>query len=283
MRARIRQVTDSVHGALDRVGQWFDPPLRSDARPLEMREAVLEHVEARVEPVGRGRRVLAFNRVSVTVLAEDKEQRAAVDVALTGIHDAIRARLGEIRCEEPPGFEVHVEYVKRAKPGWAADQRLAVAFESSSVSPDSTGEGEDVPALHLSIVRGTAMQSAYTLTERHIRIGRTGDPVDDLGRPRHNDVVFVEDGDEDSLTVGRAHASIRYQAERRQYRLFDDGSHNGTRVVRGGVVLDITSGDPVGVALASGDEIRFGRAAVRVRLESVGATYAHLVRPTALR
>lgn len=265
MKARIRQLTDFVHGALDRVGQWFDPPLRSDAKPLEMREAVLEHVEARVEPVGRGRRVLAFNRVSVTVLAENKEQRAAVEAALTGIHGAIRARLGEIRCDEPPGFEIHVDYVKRPKPGWAADQRLAVAFGPSSVSQDPPDERE-VPALHLTIARGTAVQPAYTFTERHVRIGRTGDPVDDQGRPRHNDVVFVEDGDEDSLTVGRAHASIRYQAERREYRLFDDGSHNGTRVVRGGAVLDITSGDPVGVALASGDEIRFGRAAVRVGL-----------------
>ena len=77
---------------------------------------------------------------------------------------------------------------------------------------------------------------------------------------------FVDEHNEHNITVGRAHASIRYESERRQYRLFDDGSHNGTRIVRQGETIDIAPRNPVGVALVSGDEIQFGTAAVSVEL-----------------
>jgi pSer/pThr/pTyr-binding forkhead associated (FHA) protein len=91
-------------------------------------------------------------------------------------------------------------------------------------------------------------------------------PTDHLGQPRHNQVVFVEEGDEHGATVGRAHASIRWDADRREYRLFDDGSHNGTRIVRAGVTIPVSPRDPVGVTVRSGDEIQFGTAAVRVEV-----------------
>jgi hypothetical protein len=104
------------------------------------------------------------------------------------------------------------------------------------------------------------------LTEPNVRIGRTAAPVDNRGRPRKNHIVFLEDGDEHSQTVGRAHASIHYDRERHEYRLFDDGSHNGTRLTRNGTTVDVLPRDPVGVAVVSGDEIEFGTAAVRLEI-----------------
>ncbi len=91
-------------------------------------------------------------------------------------------------------------------------------------------------------------------------------PIDGLGRRRTNQVVFVEDNDDHSLTVGRAHASIRYDTTRRESRVFDDGSHNGTRVTRDGTRFEVKPHDPAAVTLRSGDEIQVGTAALRIQI-----------------
>jgi len=265
MNAHIRQAADVLHGTVGRVRSWFNPPLGADARPLEVREAVLECVEARVEPAGHGRRVLPFDRIVVTVLALDRDRRAALEAALEDLEQAVMARLTELRCQTPAGFGVQVEYAKRPRPGWA-DRCLDVQFERSPAAlvpaPNATA------VFHVTVLRGTTSQASYQFSERQILIGRTSDPVDRRGRTRHNQVAFVDEGDPVSRTVGRAHASICYELSRGEYRLFDDGSHNGTQVVRDGVVLDVTPRDPIGVVLMSGDEIRFGTAAIRIRVET---------------
>ena len=133
-------------------------------------------------------------------------------------------------------------------------------------------EHADVPCpneparLRITIARGQATHASYTFAESHVRIGRSAQPIDGLGRPRTNQVVFLEDGDDHTRTVGRAHASIRYDTTRREYRVFDDGSHNGTRVMRDGALFEVKPHDPVGVTLRSGDEIQVGTAALRIQI-----------------
>jgi hypothetical protein len=52
--------------------------------------------------------------------------------------------------------------------------------------------------------------------------------------------------------------------------VFDDGSRNGTRVMRNGTTLEIVRRDPTGVTLLSGDEIHLGTAAIRVEIDKRG-------------
>src|SRR5687767_12837806 len=118
MSARLRQV-------LAQLRTWFDPPLEADARPLEIREAVIDAVERRAEPAAAGRRVLPHNHATISVIAEDKDDRAAFDAALEDVADAVRARLVEIRCPVPNGFHVDVHYLKKPKAGWRPEQRFA--------------------------------------------------------------------------------------------------------------------------------------------------------------
>ena len=216
-----------------------------------------------------GRRVLPHNHVLVTVLA-GQDDRASLQASLQDVDEAIRARLGELRCPVPSGFEVDVHYLKKPKPGWRAEQRFAVDFDSRVVTRRPPAREPAPPGLRVRVIRGQATRSSYTLAETDIRIGRSALPLDQTGRPRQNHVVFVEEGDEHSATVGRAHASIRYDAARREYRLFDDGSHNGTRVVRRGTMLSVVARNPVGVTLLSGDEVQFGTAAVTVEIAPEG-------------
>ena len=49
------------------------------------------------------------------------------------------------------------------------------------------------------------------------------------------DIAF----DERALDVSRAHARIVYDDARREYRLLDDGSAKGTRIVRGDLTIDV--------------------------------------------
>ena len=262
------RVDGAVRTAVQRVQTWFDPPLDGTAKPLEIREAIIEDIEQRVEPASAGRRVLPYNHVTVTLLAADKAARARLQAALDDLQQAVEARLSEIRCAIPAGFAIETRYVTRPATAWAPHQRLACDYQAREASSVGAPASLEPPRLQITIARGEATHRSYTFAESHVRIGRSAQPIDGRGRPRTNNVVFVEDGDDHSRTVGRAHASIRYDSARREYRVFDDGSHNGTRVTRDGVLYEVKPHDPVGVTLRSGDEIQVGTAALRVQIDS---------------
>ena len=99
-----------------------------------------------------------------------------------------------------------------------------------------------------------------------VRVGRSPAPHDDRGRARRNDVAFLENGDDDNKTVTRGHCEIRYSRANGGYRIFDERSANGTRIVRDGEIIDVPANDPIGVAILDGDELQFGNAAVRVAI-----------------
>ena len=262
-------VQRALQGAVDTLRTWFDPPLESDARPLEIREAIIDCVERRAEPAAAGKRVLPHNLVSVTVVARDKDERAALEAALGDVESAVRKRLGELRCQVPAGLDVEIQYAKKPKASWQPTQRFAVDFGTQAITRRPPSRELSLPPLRIAVRRGHTSQPSYVVQESLVHIGRTAAPTDHLGRPRHNHIAFVEDGDEHSATVGRAHASIRYDAARQEYRLFDDGSHNGTRVIRGGTTLPVTARNPAGLRLLSGDEIQFGTASVTIEIDPV--------------
>jgi len=267
MKVTLRDVHTSVTSWAGRLKKWLDPPLTADAQPLEIREWILDAIEQRAVPAGAGQRVLAHNQISVTVLAPTPNDRLTLQAVLADLQDATVSRLREVRCQVPAGFAVVVHYTRRARPNWAAEQRLAVEYSSrDTVTATDTSRGTP-PSLRVTVLRGRAMHRVYTLIESHVRIGRTALPVDSDGRPRKNHVAFVEDGEEHSNSVGRAHASIRFEPARGEYRVYDDGSRNGTRVVRNGTILEIMRRDPTGVTLLSGDEIHLGTAAIRVEID----------------
>jgi hypothetical protein len=282
-----------ARAAAAKLRAWFDPPLDDDARPLEIRTAIVEQVEQLTEPAAVGRRVLPRNRIAVTLLARDRSRRDLLQAALADIEVDVRARLTELRCPPPHGFGMDLDFVRKPRPEWSEGQRFSVDLvnaaggkaipsgdavkgpvDGSRGSSPASGDGSkgtrptgSLPMLRLTVRRGATTEREYAFNEPRVLIGRTAAPVDRAGRPRHNHVVFLDEGSEHNATVGRAHASIQFAPDRHQFRLFDDGSHNGTRIVRGGETIDITPHNPVGVALLSGDEIQFGTAAVLVIIE----------------
>lgn len=266
---QARSIGDAVVGAVRRA---VDPPLTADARPLDIKRAIVELVEQQVEPAGGGRRVLPGDFVQVRVLAE-QDQTKPLDAVLSDIREVIRTRLLELQCEVPRRFAVEVSYVGRPLEEWEPDQRLEVvvradrhapAARRAVVDPDEATQ----PVLIVEVVRGQATKQQFTFCDAVIRIGRSPDPTDERGRPRTNDVAFLENESAENLTVTRGHALIRFDPRTGEYRLFDEGSANGTRVLRSGEAIDVPRRDPVGVSLRPGDEVQFGKAAVRIRIEA---------------
>lgn len=258
----LRDVQTSFAAWTGRVKQWLDPPLTEGAEPLEIRQAVLDAIERHAIAAGSGQRVLAHNRIAVTVLAPTPDDRLALQAVLADLQSAAAARLREIRCQIPAGFTVAVGYTRRPRPDWPRDRRYAVQYGTREVAAAAL----ERPHLRITVLRGRATQGVYTLSDPRVQIGRGAQPVDSAGRPRRNHIAFAEDGDEHGGSVGRAHASIRLEPSRGEFRVFDDGSRNGTRVVRDGRTFEVVRRDPTGVVLASGDEIHLGSAVIRVEM-----------------
>ena len=200
MSARLRQ-------AFAQLEAWFDLPVEADARPLEIREAVIDAIERRAEPAAAGRRVLPHNHATISVIAEDKDNRAALEAALEDVADAVRARLVEIRCPVPNGFDVDVHYLKKPKVGWKPQQRFAVELDSRTVTRAAPARGPSPPVLRSTsfAARPRRRPTRSANCTSHRANGRADAPHG----PTWSQHSSVEEGDAHSATVGRAHASIR--------------------------------------------------------------------------
>ena len=260
---RARTIGENV---VDAVRRAVDPPLDADARPIDIKRAIVEAVEQQTEPAGGGRRVLPGDAVHVKVLAEDADARRALEAVLADVGETIAARLAELQCAVPRRFSADVTYARRPPADWQPEQRLAVTLVQSATTQPASEATTSLPSLSIDVIRGQAAQAQFTFAVPVVRIGRSADPLDERGRPRFNDVAFLEDDTPENKTVTRGHALIRYNTATSEYRLFDEGSANGTRVVRGGDVIDLPKRDPVGLALRSGDEVQLGKAAIRVKI-----------------
>jgi pSer/pThr/pTyr-binding forkhead associated (FHA) protein len=114
----------------------------------------------------------------------------------------------------------------------------------------------------LMVVKGKTGQGEYRLEKARTNLGRMAELTDTEHRVvRRNDVVFEEGGDEANATVSRRHAHIRLEAG--EYRLCDDESEFGTRVLRDGRAIEVPAGNRRGERLRPGDEIFLGRACLR--------------------
>ncbi len=259
-------------GPLSQIGrQWsrlreiFDGPLGADAGPLEICGAVLDDLERRVQPIGGGRRVFPYNRVIVQV-RDVNADRAALQAAFGGLGSRLRGRLEELQCEVPHVIDVKAVFLTGAPDGWPEGRLFSIECESHEAEAPAA-DSHCRKSLSITVVKGAATQAAYTFSEPSVYVGRTVEATDASGRIRRNDVAFLDRVDGVTETVGRAHARFRRDEKTGEYRVFDEGSHNGTSIVRSGTTIVVPPTDPRGVRVETGDEVRLGRALIRVAVE----------------
>jgi hypothetical protein len=241
-----------------------DPPLGPEALPLEIRAAVLEAIEQKVAVLGINRRAFSYDAVTVRLLPSAAAEKTALELAFADLDARVRDRLTELRCTIPPALKVTVSFVKKPPAGWTDGQQFAIDYATATAEATPAPQRPpSPPRLTVTVIKGAAEQSEYSLNRTVVMIGRTAEVRDTKGRTRRNHVAF----DAQMSTVSRAHATVKYDSARAEYRLVDDGSARGTRVVRGEQIITVNR-DPRGVRLQSDDEVRFGDAAVRVTIDA---------------
>jgi hypothetical protein len=259
VNARMERVKKGV----DAVRRFLDPPLEPDAPPMEIRAAIVDAIERHVAVAGIARRAFPYDAVSVRVLLPRPEDKASFALVFDDFEARLRQRLRELRCDVTSGFVARGALLERAEPGWTPGQRFAIAYAKAEAAPAALPAR--VPVLKVTILKGTATRDAYSFQAPVVLIGRTAAAVDTRGRVRRNHIAF----DQRSPTVSRAHARIVYDPERDEFRLLDEGSARGTRLVRGDTTTDVRPRreDSRGVRLESGDEIQAGDTALRIAIE----------------
>jgi hypothetical protein len=244
------------------VKTFLGGPLGPDAEPLEIRAAVVDAVESRVEPIGRGRHALPFNRIVVRVLAPTTGDRSSLELTFAELDARVRERLQEIRCDPPHPFDLSVSFLKKAPSDWVDGQLFSLDCQSRA-KPDAP-PSSSVPCVRVNVLKGTATKKVYTFNELTILMGRTSEVRESAGRGRRNHVAF----EDVNSSVSRAHARLKFDPVRRKYQLLDEGSVHGTLIVRRGETIQVPRRDPRGVLVQSGDEIQLGEASVRIVIGS---------------
>ena len=254
---------------------WMDKlrglvkPWTTGTEPMELRRAVLDDVESRVATAGGGKRIFPYNRLEVRLLADGAEQREALEAIVREAWDLkheVIDRLRDSRSTVPPGLEVDVQVTDEPSPSFG-DRHWHVVYHRTEGAA-ATGPGRR-PELVLTITQGKAKQHVYNFDSHdRITIGRLDEVLDEDGRvKRRNDVAFVEEG-EVNRTVSREQARIVWDAEANEYRLRTEHGATGTRILRDGRTIDVSSQDRRGVRLLSGDEVYLGKACLKVAIRA---------------
>jgi hypothetical protein len=182
------------------------------------------------------------------------------------LEQRIAGRLEAAGCSVP-GLTVSVACVDEAGREWET-RDFHVEFDRVEHPAPTTAPPPQLPSIAIEVVAGTADQASFAFQLARIELGRCGEVRDKHNRVlRTNHVAFADEDSRPNQTVSRRHAHVEYQASTGQFRLYDDGSEQGTGLARHGHTITVPPGAR-GVRLEPGDEILLGQARLRVSFET---------------
>ncbi len=264
---KARQLEEKLARTLNGAAQAMTDA--SPLEPLELIHAIVEAVEAEVQPAGRGKQVFPFNRLKVSVAAPSRETRARLEAVLEGepsLRDRIVERLYAAACDTRD-LTVKVNYFSQPQPEWKHASFHIEFARVTAGSPIAVPVLAADTRLELTIVTGTADATAYSFAHARIDLGRCAEVRDHRNRLiRTNHVAFADAAGAVNDSVSRRHAHIEYLEAADEYRVYDDGSAHGTGVVRNGRTIGVPAGSR-GIRLHTDDEIALGEARVRVKID----------------
>src|SRR5262245_48681947 len=118
---RLRRFESRIAETVDAAAQRTSPATRE---PLEIVHAIVEAVEKRVEPAGRGKYVFPFNRLSICIAAGSRETQARFEAVLEAepsLKDRIIQTLDAADCD-PASLTVDIAYLDQPETGWMTPQ-----------------------------------------------------------------------------------------------------------------------------------------------------------------
>ena len=259
-----RKLESALAARVEGVSRRVTGSSASERHPLELVLAVVDAVEQEIQPAGRGQRGLPFNHIDLQLAASSAKAKAHLELACEGppsLQARIMERLDAAGCAVKP-LAIDIAFTADAAPDWS-HAGFDVQYTRIAVVPTPPLQ----PArLELTVTHGTAERTVYVFDSAPIALGRGDEVRDDLQRLlRTNQVAFTEGAGEINQSVSRRHARIEHDAAPDAYRLYDDGSAQGTSVIRRGRGFPVPRGTK-GLRLQSGDEIVLGQARLRVKM-----------------
>ena len=206
--AKARKLESHLARTVDRAAQQWS---KSGPRgPLEVVHGILDAVDERIEPAGRGTQVFPFNKVKATIVAVSPDARARFAGVLDGsptLQERIEGKLRDAGCGVP-SLQVLAVYVALADPGCTCPV-FQVDFSRGAVREQAPSEPAVIREITLTVINGSAEQPVYALTLERINIGRCTEVRDSRNRLlRTNHVAFSDGAGPINETVSRAHAHI---------------------------------------------------------------------------
>src|SRR5262245_24710479 len=211
---KLRGLETRVASTVNTAVQKMTPA--GPREPLEVLHAIVEAVEKRIEPAGRGKYVFPFNQIRISIAAGSRETRARFEAVFAhdpSLDDRIVQALQSAGCEST-GLIVSTTYVERAEPQWTTPDFM-IEFDRIAVVPQAAPQDQAAhPSLQLTTLHGAAEKPAYVFTTSRINLGRCSDVRDNRNRLiRTNHVAFSESAEEPNRSVSRHHAHIEWTAD----------------------------------------------------------------------
>ena len=236
----------------------------ADIEPQVVRREIFSQIGSKIVHDTEGS-VFPFGKVVVRLRPQTKAQSDAIEESLIQngtLRSDILQMFRDSQVQYPDELETLIELRHDADLGQTADSPLP-AFEMDFIK-SHVSHKHATPEANLLILKGFTEQPEYIMKKDRILIGRSREVLDREGRMvRRNDIVFLESEEEVNCSVGRTHARILFDHEKREFSILDEGSRYGTRILRGGVVVEVPGGDPRGIQLQSGDDVYLGQACFR--------------------
>jgi hypothetical protein len=269
---KARQLERKISRSVDAAVTEFVG--REATTPLEIIHAVLDRAEHEIQEIGRGRRLFPFNHVRVHVVAgaDDKESRAKFAAVADGppsLSERLLDRLRSAGCAIT-AIATDVVYADERGEQWSHPE-FHVEFARIAEGlppPEPEQPAIDHIQIKLTVVKGSAERREYLFSGGRIDVGRRAEVLDHRQRLiRTNHIAFADDEQEANASVSRRHAHIEYSQQDGCYRVWDDGSAQGTSIIRGGRTIRVPPGARGG-RIENGDELVLGQARLRVTLKS---------------
>jgi hypothetical protein len=260
-------------GILGKIKGFFGREAEQTA--AKVRQEIMERLEPEIR-IEDGRRVFPFRKLTIILYPSSKSVGSEFrrnfidDCSLAG---DMRHALGEMQAQTAPDLDISIE-LREAGASTGAQPGPSSLFEMIFLESFEPSDYV-IPEITLKVLKGTAEKPVYCTSKDRLLIGCLDEVTDREGRlVRRNNVVFPGGGSEINATVGSMHARIWFDFSRRQFRIMDESSRYGTRIVREGRTIEVPADNPRGVGLRTGDEIYVGQACLRFELPpETGSSY----------
>lgn len=217
--------------------------------------------------------------VRCTDTAEEDRMAVALYATQPGhFRDELSRHLADQYIRLAPGWTFSWQFVRDELPA-------SCTYQQGHLGLDVIRPSTSKPLqLRVRTLTGQTTQTIYVLDpaqQIEFRIGRGRTVETASGRVRTNDIAFLDSGEpgfdpargEPNQSVSRQHATIRYDAEARRYRLMADAgglpaNGNKTKILRADDTVERADLPGVGYTISPGDQIELGGEA-KLLLEAI--------------